>query len=74
LRLLEFTVNQAIAGAFTLLFGTTFLHYTQNMMEKQLIFLLTLTGLCLQYEWLHTSRIWSLVIGSLALGANLLIR
>jgi hypothetical protein len=74
LRLLEFTVNQAIAGAFTLLFGTTFLHYTQNMMENSFIFLLTLTGLCFQYEWLHTGRIWSLAIGSLALGANLLIR
>jgi hypothetical protein len=31
---LGFTVNQAVAGALTLLFGTTFLHYTQNMMEN----------------------------------------
>jgi hypothetical protein len=74
LLLLEFTVNQAIAGALTLLFGTTFLHYTQNMMENNFIFLLTLTGLSLQYEWLRTRRIWPLAIGSLALGANLLIR
>lgn len=74
LRLLEFTVNQAIAGAFTLLFATTFLHYTQNMMENNFILLLTLTGLSFQYEWLRTGRIWSLAFGSLALGANLLIR
>ncbi len=74
LRLLEFTENQAIAGALALLFGTTFLHYTQNMMENNLMFLLTLTGLCFQYEWLCTRRTRSLVTGSLALGANLLIR
>ncbi len=74
LRLLEFTGNQALAGALTLLFGTTFLHYTQNMMENNFIFLLTLTGLCFQYEWLRTSRRRSLGIGSLALGANLLTR
>lgn len=74
LGLLEFTVNQAVAGAFTLLFGTTFLHYTQNLMENNLIFLLTLTGLTFQYEWVRTRRIWPLVIGSLTLGANLLTR
>jgi hypothetical protein len=74
LRLLEFTANQAIAGALMLLFGTTFLHYTQNMMENSLIFLLTLTGLTFQYEWLRTGRIGPLAIGSLAIGASLLIR
>lgn len=74
LRLLEFTVNQAMMGAFTLLFGTTFLHYTQNMMENDFILLLTLTGLCFQYEWIRTNRSRALVIGSLALGANLLTR
>jgi hypothetical protein len=74
LCLLEFTVNQVIAGTFTLLFGTTFLHYTQNMMENNFIFLLTLTGLSFQYEWFGTNRIRSLAIGSLALGANLLVR
>ena len=74
LRLLEFTPSEAIAGASALLFGTTFLHYTQNMMENNLIFLLTLTGLCFQYEWLCTGSIRSLVIGCLALGANLLVR
>jgi hypothetical protein len=74
LHLLGFTVVQAVAGALTLLFGTTFLHYTQNLMENNLIFLLTLTGLTWQYEWLRTGRVSSLVLGSLALGANLLVR
>ena len=74
LRLLEFTPSQGMAGALALLFGTTFLHYTQNMMENNLMFLLTLTGLCFQYEWLRTGSIRSLVIGCLALGANLLVR
>jgi len=74
LLLLRFTPNQSVAGALTLLFGTTFLHYTQNMMENNLILLLTLTGLCFQYEWLRTGRWQPLVIGSMALGANLTIR
>jgi len=74
LRLLEFTSKQCIAGAFTLLFGTTFLHYTQNMMENNFILLLTLTGLCFQYEWLRTGSTRALLAGSLALGANVLTR
>jgi hypothetical protein len=40
---LEFTLNQSLAGALGLLFGTTFLHYTQNMVENNLITLLDLT-------------------------------
>lgn len=74
LRLLEFTGNQAVAGALALLFGTTFLFYTQNMLENNFILLLTLTGLCFQYEWVNTGSRRSLWIGSLALGANLLTR
>ncbi len=74
LLLLEFTPNQCIAGAFTLLFGTTFLHYTQNMMENNFLLLLTLTGLCFQYEWLGTGSTRALLTGSLALGANILTR
>jgi hypothetical protein len=74
LRLLEFTANQAIAGALGLLFGTTFLFYTQNMLENNFILLLTLTGLCFQYEWARTGCTRSLWIGSVALGANLLTR
>jgi len=74
LRLLEFTNLQAMAGAFTLLFGTTFLHYTQNMMENNFLMLFTLTALCFQYDWLRTGRIRALLLGCLAAGANLLTR
>jgi hypothetical protein len=74
LRLLEFTANQAMAGSLGLLLGTTFLLYTQNMLENNFILMLTLTGLCFQYEWVRTGSTRSLWIGSLALGANLLTR
>jgi len=74
LRLLNFSVAQTMAGALGLLFGTTFLHYTQNTMENNFIMLLTLTGFCFQYEWLRTGRRRALFYGSLALGASLLTR
>ena len=74
LRLLDFSQAQAIAGALGLLCGTTFLHYTQNMVENNFILLLTLIGFCFQYEWLRTGRPRALLYGSLALGANLLTR
>jgi hypothetical protein len=74
LGLLGFSANQRIAGALALLFGTTFLHYTQNMMENNLILLLTLTGLTFQYEWLRSGSRRALLIGSAALGANLITR
>jgi hypothetical protein len=74
LGLFEFTVNQRIAGVLALLFGTTFLHYTQNMMENNYIALLTLSGLTFQYEWFRTGKRWALALGSAALGANLLTR
>jgi hypothetical protein len=74
LRLLEFTANQAVAGSLALLFGTTFLLYTQNMVENNFILMLTLIGMCFQYEWVRTGSTQSLWIGSLALGANLLTR
>src|ERR1700722_6403049 len=64
LRRLDFTVNQATAGALALLFATTFLHYTQNLMENNLILLLTLTGFCFQYEWTRTGNSRALFIGS----------
>ncbi len=74
LRQLHFTVNQAVAGALALLFGTTFLHYTQNMMENNLILLLTLAGMCFQYQWLQTGSRASLLIGSMAFAADLMVR
>jgi hypothetical protein len=74
LGLCGFSVNQRIAGALALIFCTTFLHYTQNLMENNYIFLLTLTGLTFQYNWLQDGDRRDLLIGSLALGANLLTR
>ena len=74
LGLFDFTTSQKIAGVFALLFCTTFLHYTQNMMENNYILLLTLAGLAFQYEWLKTGSARALLIGALALSANLLTR
>ena len=74
LRQLRFTENEAIVGVLALLFCTTHLHYTQNMQENNYILLLTLVGFSFQYDWLRTDRSRSLLIGSAALGLNLLTR
>ena len=74
LRQLHFTVKEAVAGVLALLFCTTHLHYTQNMMENNYIMLLTLSGFSLQYEWLRTGSRRALFIGSAALGLNILTR
>src|ERR1700674_5081040 len=74
LRQLRFTVKESILGLLALLFCTTHLHYTQNMMENNYIMLLTLTGFSFQYEWLRADSQRSLFIGSCALGLNLLTR
>ena len=74
LRLLRFTIKQAVAGVLALLFCTTHLHYTQNMMENNYIMLLTLSGFVFQYEWLRTGNRRALMIGSAAFGLNLLTR
>jgi len=74
LGLLAFDVVQSVTGVLALLFCTTHLHYTQNMMENNYILLLTLTGFCFQYEWLRTGSRRALLIGSLVLGLNLLTR
>jgi hypothetical protein len=58
----------------SLFFGTTFLHYTHNLIENNFILLLRLIGLYFQYEWLRTGSTRALLVGSLALGANLLTR
>ena len=41
-------MRESVWGVLALLFCTTHLHYTQNMMENNYIFLLTLTGLLFQ--------------------------
>ncbi len=74
LRQLRFGVKESIAGVLGLLFCTTHLHYTQNMMENNYIMLLTLIGFSYQYEWLRTNTDRALWIGSAALGLNLLTR
>jgi hypothetical protein len=71
---LGFTVNQSAAGVLALLFCTTHLHYTQNMMENNYIFLLTLAGFRYQYQWLRNGSPRALFIGSAAFGLNLLTR
>jgi hypothetical protein len=74
LQLLGFTVSQSTAGVLALLFCTTHLHYTQNMMENNYICLLTLTGFSFQYEWLRSGSKKALLIASAAFGLNLLTR
>jgi hypothetical protein len=74
LRQLRFTVRQATAGGLALLFCTTHLHYTQNMMENNYIMLLTLTGLSFEYDWLQTGNQRALRLGAAAFGLNLLTR
>ncbi len=74
LRQLRFGVKESVAGVLALLFCTTHLHYTQNMMENNYIMLLTLIGFSYQYEWLRSDKGRALFIGSGALGLNLLTR
>ena len=74
LRQLNFGIKQSVAGVLALLVSTTHLHYTQNMMENNYIFLLTLTGLSYQYEWSRNGSWRALLFGSAAFGLNLLTR
>ena len=74
LSLLGFDLVPAIAGVLGLLFCTTHLHYTQNMMENNYIQLLTFIGLRYQYEWLKTGKRSALIAGPAAFGLNLLTR
>src|SRR6201987_3683739 len=74
LRQLRFQRAESVWGVLALLFCTTHLHYTQNMQENNYIMLLTLAGLSYQYEWLRSGSNRALLIGSSALGLNLLTR
>jgi hypothetical protein len=74
LRQLRFSGRESVLGVLALLFCTTHLHYTQNMMENNYIMLLTLTGFSFQYEWVRTGSRRTLFWGSAALGLNLLTR
>ncbi len=74
LEWMGFSCGQAVAGTLALLCGTTHLHYAQNLMENNYIFLLTLTGMALQLRWLRTGERRWLWWGAAALGLNLLTR
>ena len=74
LRQFSFSVNHSVAGVLAFLVATTHLHYTQNMMENNYICLLTLTGFCFEYEWLRSGSRRALLVGTGALGLNLLTR
>jgi hypothetical protein len=74
LRQLRFRVRESVPGVLALMFCTTHLHYTQNMMENNYIMLLTLAGFSFQYEWLRTGSKRALLAGSAAFGLNLLTR
>jgi hypothetical protein len=74
LRQLGFTLRHSVLGVLALLVATTHLHYTQNMMENNYIFLLTAAGFSFQYEWLQTGHRRALLLGAGAFGLNLLTR
>lgn len=74
LRQLGFALNHTVFGVLAMLLSTTHLHYTQNLMENNYIFLLTLTGFSYQYEWVRTGSRRVLLYGSGAFGLNLLTR
>ncbi|MFP5226325.1 MAG: hypothetical protein ACLGXA_01755 [Acidobacteriota bacterium] len=74
LRRFGFSERHAFLGVLALLVCTTHLHYTQNLMENNYIFLLTLTGFCFEEEWVRTASRRALLIGAGALGLNLLTR
>jgi len=74
LRQFRFSVKESVLGVLALLFCTTHLHYTQNMMENNYIMLLTLAGFSFQYDWLRTGSKRALFLGCAALGLNLLTR
>src|SRR6202050_4464716 len=74
LRQLRFSARESVWGVLALMFCTTHLHYTQNMMENNYIMLLTLIGFSFQYEWLRTGSLRALLAGCAVLGLNLLTR
>ena len=74
LRQFGFSIKHSVLGVLALLIATTHLHYTQNMMENNYIFLLTAAGFSFEYEWLQTGSRRALLVGAGAFGLNLLTR
>src|SRR5207245_7665331 len=50
LHQLGFSIKQSVAGVLALLFCTTHLHYTQNMIENNSIMFLKLFGFSFQFD------------------------
>ncbi|MBD2188226.1 hypothetical protein [Pseudanabaena mucicola] len=74
LKNLDFNIKQAAFGTLSLLFCTSFLHYSQIHQENSLDFLMTTSGYLLHLLWLASNSILFLWLGLSALGFNLLIR
>ncbi len=71
---LGFSPPDALAGALTLLFGTTFFHYMQNSQENNLLLALFLTALWCALRWLDSRRdVWA-IAAALASGMSLITR
>jgi hypothetical protein len=71
---LGFHSAEAGAGVLAMLLATSHLHYTQNLMENNYIYLLTLAGFWRQLEWARSGDRRALLQGSAAFGLNLLTR
>ncbi len=71
---LGFSPPEAFAGALTLLFGTTFLHYVQEAQENNLLLALFLTALWCALRWLELRGPGWPVVAAFALGFSLITR
>jgi hypothetical protein len=74
LSALGFSPPEALAGALTLLFGTTFFHYMQNSQENNLLLALFLTALWCALRWLTRRRDGWAIAAALASGMSLITR
>lgn len=74
LKKLDFNTKQATFGALSLLFCTSFLHYSQTHQENSLDFLMTISGYLFHLLWIGSGSFLFLWLGLSALGFNLLIR
>jgi hypothetical protein len=75
LRALQLTCRSSMLGALGLLTLTSFLHYSQNHQENNLMLFCTLGLYWSATKWLCESRTWPwAIVGAFAAGFNLLIR
>jgi hypothetical protein len=71
---LGFTPRRATLGAMAMLFGTSFLHYSQSHQENSLMMLMTACGALGGLRWARTGAMRPLVLAMAALGFDLLVR